>query len=194
MKKISSFLSLVLRHKPETLGIKFNDCNGMSINGWIDIPRLIQGFKENGRVVTEIEIADIVKADEKGRYSIENNKIRAVQGHSLPVELGLIQKTPPTFLYHGTADRFVDSILKEGLKPNGRQFVHLSEDIETAVNVGKRHGKPVVLTIDCSVSQPFFQAENGVWLTSHIKTEYISVEISVPSKLPNNENRVKYSM
>ena len=149
--KLSIFISLVLRHKPDAAGIKLDS------HGWADVTELINGIRHTGR-----EIAMSVLK----------------QGHSLPVDVGLKEAMPPEFLYHGTADRFEDGIMKEGLKPMSRLYVHLSKDVDTALNVGRRHGNhPVVFRI-CSRRMHedgvrFYLSENGVWLTKKVPPEYI---------------------
>lgn len=126
-------------------------------------------------------LEQIVWTDQKQRYSFNDDKtmIRANQGHSVRVDVGLKELQPPEILYHGTATRFLDSIMADELKPMCRMYVHLSKDIETATNVGKRHGKPVVLEIAAGKMYKdgckFYLSENGVWLTSHVATSYIRV-------------------
>jgi len=171
---VSKFLSLVLRHRPEKIGITLDQ------NGWADTDALISGLKQAGRRVTLQDLMDIVDTNEKQRFKFNDDysKIRANQGHSISVDLELKETTPPVILYHGTASCFIKAIKKEGLKPKGRQHVHLSSDTETAVNVGSRHGKAVVLTINSlkmhEDGYKFYLSENSVWLTSAVPAEYIS--------------------
>lgn len=167
--EISKFLSYVLRHHPEAIGITL-DCEG-----WTDIAALIAAAQKNGEKIDRDLIEAIVITSDKKRFSISKDglNIRAVQGHSYKaVNITHIQKIPPEFLYHGTATRFLHSIRNEGLLPGSRQHVHLSEDAQTALTVGRRHGKPVFLKIKALVMYEhgfkFFQAENGVWLTSSV--------------------------
>lgn len=169
----SKFLALVLRHKPETIGLTLDD------HGWADIDTLLSCFQSHNKNITREELNEIVATDNKKRYTIseDGKKIRAAQGHSVQVDLQLDQKEPPNALYHGTADRFLDSIMRNGLLPQSRNYVHLSADINTATIVGKRHGKPVVLELDIpamkSDGKVFYQAENGVWLTNCVEPKYL---------------------
>lgn len=166
-EKASKRLSYYLRHCQEPLYV---DLNG----GWASVEVMLQQLH-----LTREELEEIVAADSKGRYSFDcsGTKIRANQGHSIPgVELEMERPEPPEFLYHGTATRFLDSILKEGLKPMSRQWVHISPDYETAVQVGKRHGKPVVLTIRArdfvADGHELFRSANGVWQAKAVPPEY----------------------
>lgn len=138
----SKFLSLILRHKPETIGIKLDE------HGWADVSELISGISKT-RPFDMKMLEEIVRTDNKQRYSFNENRtlIRANQGHSISVDVELEKKTPPEFLYHGTGEKFVSSIDKEGLLSKSRLYVHLSKDTETAVKVGSRHGKPVVYRV-----------------------------------------------
>lgn len=173
--KLSVFISLILRHKPETIGIQLDE------HGWANVEELIVGINNSGKNINMDMLEDIVATDNKGRYSFNEDKtlIRANQGHSIPVDVELKQQEPPEFLYHGTATRYLDNILKEGLKPMSRLYVHLSKDINTAMQVGKRHGEPVVLKV-CSGQMyrnglEFFLSENRVWLTKNVKSEDLIV-------------------
>lgn len=172
-KKISKFLSLVLRHKPEEIGLTLDD------NGWADVAELLK--KAKGHYTFSLEDLQRVVADndkQRFAFSEDGKRIRANQGHSIEVDLALTVATPPPLLYHGTATRFLDSIMKEGLKAMDRHDVHLSELFDTAVAVGTRHGKPVVLEIDAermhNDSIEFRKSANGVWLTPHIDPKYIA--------------------
>ncbi|MBR4201014.1 MAG: RNA 2'-phosphotransferase [Oscillospiraceae bacterium] len=173
MTQTSKFLSLVLRHQPEAAGITLDS------HGWADVPALLGGMTAAGCPVDTALLEEIVRTDEKQRYSFnaEHTKIRANQGHSVKVDLNLRPVAPPEFLWHGTASRFLDSILREGLKPMSRQYVHLSPDTGTAEKVGSRHGRPVILQIAAQqMAQDgylFYQAENGVWLTDTVPPQYI---------------------
>jgi len=172
---VSKFMSLVLRHRPEKIGITLDQ------NGWADTDALISGMNQAGRRVTLQDLKEIVDTNDKQRFKFNDNysKIRANQGHSISVDLELKEISPPETLYHGTASCFVKAIKEEGLKPKGRQHVHLSVDVETAVNVGSRHGKAVVLTIYShrmyEDGYKFYLSENNVWLTSAVPTEYIDI-------------------
>jgi putative RNA 2'-phosphotransferase len=171
-KDVSKFLSLVLRHKPETLGLVFGQ--DMDEFGWVDLDTLIGGFKKHGNNVTLHDIENIVKSDDKGRYQIESGRIRAVQGHSLGVFADFEKVTPPPVLYHGTADRFCNAIERDGLKPMGRTMVHLSKDVDTAANVGKRHGKLVIYEVDTKGLADVFIAKNGVFLTKYVNPSFLT--------------------
>lgn len=172
---VSKFLSLILRHKPEEIGIQLDQ------HGWANVAELISKMGENGTILTMGKLENIVETDSKGRYSFNHDKtlIRANQGHSIKVDLELKPVEPPEVLYHGTADRFIDSIMKSGLKPISRNHVHLSSDIETALKVGKRHGKAIILTINAQEmalkGHKFYISTNGVWLTDAVPTEFIEV-------------------
>lgn len=169
----SKFLSLILRHKPETIGIKLDE------HGWADVSELISGISKT-RPFDMKMLEEIVRTDSKQRYSFNEDKtlIRANQGHSIPVDVELEKKTPPEFLYHGTGEKFVSSIDKEGLLSKSRLYVHLSKDTDTAVKVGSRHGKPVVYRVEAGKmaddGYEFFLSVNGVWLTKAVPAEYLS--------------------
>lgn len=174
MKKesMSKFISLVLRHHPEAAYIQLDE------HGWANVEQLLEGMKRTGRKINMAGLEEIVSTDEKQRYSFNGDKtlIRANQGHSIPVDVGLKEQEPPEYLYHGTAVGFYESIRKQGLRPMSRLYVHLSKDVETAVSVGKRHGKPVVLRIHSGAMYrdgvSFYLSENGVWLTRKVEPKY----------------------
>jgi putative RNA 2'-phosphotransferase len=170
----SKFLSYVLRHQPEAIGITLNS------EGWIEISKLIVAAANYGKQLDRDLIQTVVATNDKKRFAISEDglHIRAVQGHSTDsVNIRYAEKVPPEFLYHGTATRFLNAIRKEGLRPGSRQHVHLSQDEHTAISVGQRHGKPVVLKIQALLMYEkgfkFFQAENGVWLTNVVPTAHI---------------------
>lgn len=172
--KISKFLSFVLRHSPHTIKLKIDR------NGWVNIEELIQNaFKYKNIHLTIDLIKTIVKNNDKQRFIISNDekKIRANQGHSITIDLELEVKIPPDTLYHGTASHFLDSIMKDGIKSMKRQYVHLSDNEETAITVGKRHGKPIVLYIDAKnmyeEGYKFYLSENEVWLVDNVPAKYI---------------------
>ncbi len=174
MKKTSVFISLVLRHKPSAAGIELDE------HGWAKVDELIKGVNSTGKYTLDMtKLEEIVRTDNKQRYSFNEDKtlIRANQGHSIAVDVELKKCEPPEILYHGTAEKFVDSIMREGLKPKSRLYVHLSLDIETAVKVGSRHGKPFVFAVKSGEMHKngfeFFLSENGVWLTKSVPTEFI---------------------
>ena len=172
LTKISRFLSLILRHKPETINIQLDE------HGWANVNDLIEGVSEsydfNMSMLEEIE-----RTDEKQRYSFNEDKtlIRANQGHSVPVDVELEEAIPPEFLWHGTAKKYVDSINATGLIPKSRLYVHLSKDIETAITVGERHGKVVIYQVASKQmydhGYKFYLSNNGVWLTKNVPDIYL---------------------
>jgi putative RNA 2'-phosphotransferase len=177
-------LSHVLRHAPDRLAITIDPA------GWADVPELIAKARKAGfRIDMEI-LRSVVEADGKGRFTLapDGSRIRAAQGHSIPVDLGLDPSEPPAILYHGTARHSLDAIFAAGLIPGSRRHVHLSADVETAAKVGSRHGSPVVLTVDCSALQAegflFWQADNGVWLTDHVPAAHLGFAPLEPGMQP----------
>jgi putative RNA 2'-phosphotransferase len=171
--RFSKYLSLVLRHKPEAIGLK------LDANGWTDINALIMGGRKKGMRLSRDLIQAVVRDSDKQRFAISQDglRIRASQGHSIPVNLALPESVPPEILYHGTTKRSLAGIRREGIKPGIRIHVHLSPDAETAVKVGNRHGSPVVLRVRAGQMHRdgfhFLQSENGVWLTEWVPVEYI---------------------
>lgn len=170
---LSKFISLILRHRPEDIGITLDK------SGWADTKALLNGINRTGQNIDMETLERIVREDSKGRYSFneDKSKIRANQGHSIPVEVEMPIVAPPDRLYHGTAERFLDSIKRDGIRRMNRLYVHLSGDAETAFKVGSRHGKPVVLVID-TVSMladgyVFRLSENGVWQSEDIPWKYV---------------------
>jgi putative RNA 2'-phosphotransferase len=172
IKSISKMMSLVLRHSPEKIGIQLGE------NGWVAVESLLNKFPKDFRLNIET-LEFVVENNDKKRFAFNDNKtkIRANQGHSVEIDLDLVSKTPPDFLYHGTAEKTVALILTNGIQKMNRQHVHLSQEKETATKVGSRHGKPVVLTIlSAKMNQDgiqFYQSENGVWLTDFVDSKYI---------------------
>ncbi|MGY2134048.1 RNA 2'-phosphotransferase [Hymenobacter sp. HD11105] len=172
---LSKTLSYVLRHKPEEFKLK------LDAQGWVSVAELLSALRARGHSVTQEQLHEVVATNDKQRFSLsaDGAKIRANQGHSVAVELGLIPMTPPELLYHGTATRFLTSIRETGLRSGSRQHVHLSADQATAVAVGSRHGKPVVLTVQAGqlhrAGGQFYLSENGVWLTGAVPPEYLEV-------------------
>ncbi len=170
---ISKFLSLVLRHKPETIGITLDE------NGWTDVSVLIEKVNAHGMALDRTQLQHIVDTNPKKRFALNDTgyKIRASQGHSVNIELGYVPKEPPAILYHGTSETALASILATGLEKRSRQHVHLSADKETAMKVGQRHGKPVVLEVLAAKMYQdrfiFFLSDNGVWLTSAVPVQYL---------------------
>lgn len=175
--KISKFLSLVLRHQPEKIGIQLDR------EGWTDIEKLLQAIQQQGLNLDLAMLNTLVEQNDKKRFQISEDglQIRAVQGHSTAsVNRQMQAIQPPTVLYHGTASRFLDSIWQQGLLAGQRHAVHLSAHIETATSVGQRYGKPVVLSVNTAQMVhdgfAFYQAENGVWLTKYVPAQYLSVQ------------------
>ena len=173
--RLGRFLSLVLRHDPSAAGIT------LDANGWADVRQLLEGVSRTGRKIDREILERIVRENNKNRYSFNDNhsKIRANQGHSVAVDVELKELLPPDYLYHGTASAFLDAIMREGLTPQKRQYVHLSADRDTAVNVGRRHGNPVVLVVDAAAmardGHTFWLSENGVWLCAVVPRAYLSL-------------------
>ena len=173
--RISKFLSLVLRHDPGKIGL------ALDAAGWADVDELIAAAARAGVEIDRETLARVVAENDKQRFALspDGDRIRANQGHSVRVDLGLEPQTPPEVLYHGTAARFVDSIRASGLHAASRTHVHLSPDEETARWVGQRHGKPVVLRVAAGRmhrdGRAFFRSENGVWLTDVVPAEYIDL-------------------
>lgn len=172
LDKLSRYMSLILRHKPDVIGITLDK------HGWADVNELIAGISKKNTFNMEI-LEEIVRTDSKQRYSFngDKTKIRANQGHSISVNVELEKKEPPKFLYHGTGEKYVESIDKTGLLPKSRLYVHLSRDIDTAQNVGKRHGNPVIYKVYSKKmydnGYDFFLSVNGVWLTKRVPVEYL---------------------
>lgn len=171
--RTSKFLSKVLRHAPESVGLRLDDA------GWVDVDDLLAAAVRAGVPLDRPTLQRVVAENGKQRFALSADgvRIRASQGHSVPVELGLAPVVPPDVLFHGTADRNLESIRAQGLVPGRRTHVHLSADEATAVNVGRRHGRPVVLRIQSGemhrAGHPFFRSENGVWLTASVPPAHI---------------------
>lgn len=174
--KFSRFLSLVLRHAPETIALQ------LDAQGWASIDELLKKAARKGHHITLAELQTVVATNNKKRFTLSEDglRIRAAQGHSIQVDLEFKPTQAPDVLYHGTAERFWDAIRREGLRSMSRQHVHLSADRETALNVGGRHGKPIILVVDAKQMQSdgfvFFVSDNGVWLTDTVPTQYVSSE------------------
>lgn len=168
----SKYLSLILRHKPEAIGITLDE------HGWADVGLLIEGIGKTHPFDRET-LEEIVRTDNKKRYSFNDDKtlIRANQGHSIPVDVELPVEEPPEYLWHGTGQKFEVSIDKMGLIPKSRLYVHLSADRETAVKVGSRHGDPIVYRVDtgrmAGDGYIFYRSVNGVWLTKEVPAGYL---------------------
>lgn len=174
LNNISKYMSLILRHKPEVIGIELDE------HGWAKVDDLINGIEKGNHGFNFELLEEIVKTDNKNRYSFNEDKtlIRANQGHSISVDVELKEKRPPEFLYHGTGEKYVESIDKIGLIPKSRLYVHLSKDIVTAEQVGKRHGKEVVYQVNADQmykdGYKFFLSVNNVWLTKEVPVKYLN--------------------
>jgi len=173
LQTISRFLSLVLRHKPHELGIVLDK------NGWADVSELLQKMQQKGFDINHQTLQTIVANNNKQRFKLNDDasKIRANQGHSVAVDVELVEQLPPQVLYHGTAINNLESIKKKGLISQTRLYVHLSGNQTTALAVGQRHGKAIVLTIRAAEMQQagytFYLSENQVWLTQSVPVQYI---------------------
>ena len=171
----SKFLSLVLRHRPETVGIT------LDAEGWVAVDELLKACADHGRVISRERLGEVVRTNDKQRFSFSPDglRIRARQGHSVPVELGLVPVEPPELLYHGTVERFLPSIRRTGLVRGKRHHVHLSGDAQTATRVGQRRGRPIVLVIEArrmyGDGHSFYRSENGVWLTDAVSIQYLRI-------------------
>jgi putative RNA 2'-phosphotransferase len=177
--RISKFLSLVLRHQPEKIGLSLDQ------SGWASVGRLIEASSRRGFDFTREELQNVVDGNDKKRFSLSEDGlwIRANQGHSVKVELGYAPTAPPEFLYHGTAERFLTSIKQQGLIKGKRHHVHLSADVDTATKVGRRHGKPVVLRIEAGRMRQdgfiFYLSANGVWLADCVPVQYLAGTVPI---------------
>lgn len=173
MPRDSRFLTLILRHRPDLIGIVLDRA------GWADIGQLLHALKRHGRPLSRTQLENIVSADTKARFTLspDGTRIRAAQGHSLPLDLGLASIVPPAMLYHGTARHFLGAIFAQGLLPGRRQFVHLSQNVATAAKIGERHGKAVVLSVHCAATvtegHVFFRSDNVVWLTPAVPAWFL---------------------
>lgn len=174
LTRISKFLSLVLRHKPQEIDLH------LDANGWASVQELIEKMNASGETIDFDLLQAIVSANDKKRFAFNEDKtmLRASQGHSIDVELNLKKMPPPEFLYHGTVEKFISSIQQTGLQKMSRQHVHLSGNKETASKVGARRGNPVILQIRSGVMHAdgytFYLSENGVWLTEYVPVKYIA--------------------
>lgn len=174
-RRLSKFLSLLLRHKPEIIGIELDE------NGWTDVETLIRKLNDHGEVIELEQLRQIVKTNPKQRFSFDadEKRIRANQGHSVSIDLQYTSVKPPNILYHGTAKKNVESILVSGLTKQERHHVHLSTDLQTALSVGQRYGQPHVFEINAekmfSQGFEFFCSSNGVWLTEKVPPEFLKI-------------------
>lgn len=175
MKQISKFLSYILRHHPEAIGLT------LDVNGWADIDELLVKAGQHGEIIDKHLLYEVVSQNDKKRFTISDDgmRIRAEQGHSTKqVDIDYIEKQPPSVLYHGTASRFLDSILQQGLIPGDRHYVHLSSEVDIATEVGKRYGKVVILEIKAEEMYrhgfQFYLTKNNVWLTKQVPSEFLN--------------------
>ena len=173
LTKKSKFLSLVLRHQPEKVGITLDPA------GWVAVADLLEGCRRNGHAITQDQLREIVRTSDKQRFALSDDgaRIRANQGHSVGVDLGHSPVTPPEILYHGTAEKYVPSIRAQGLRRGNRHHVHLSERRDTAAAVGTRHGRLVLLEVRSGemhrAGLAFFKTPNNVWLTDAVPVQYL---------------------
>ncbi len=171
--RLSKFLSLVLRHRPGKIGIT------LDAQGWVPVDELLEACRQHGRPISREALEEVVATNDKQRFSFspDGRHIRANQGHSVEVDLGLAPVEPPELLYHGTVAQFLDSIGQQGLLRGTRQHVHLSPDEATARRVGQRRGRPVVLVVEAGhmfrAGHAFYRSANGVWLTEAVPPEYL---------------------
>ena len=171
--KVSKWLALHLRHRPQRIGLTLDRA------GWADVDELLARAKAASFSLTREELVEVVATNDKRRYELDaaGRRIRAVQGHTVAVDLDLVPVPPPEVLYHGTTERFLVPILAEGLRPMGRHHVHLSPDVETARRVGQRRGRPAVLEVAAermaSEGRLFFRSANGVWLCDEVPARFL---------------------
>ncbi|TYZ08133.1 RNA 2'-phosphotransferase [Hymenobacter lutimineralis] len=175
--QLSKLLSYALRHRPDELGLT------LDAQGWVPVTDLLTALQTRDARISLSQLQAVVASNDKKRFAFseDGQLLRASQGHSVEVDLGLEPVVPPAALYHGTATRFVASILAEGLRPGSRQHVHLSPDRATAEAVGRRHGKPAILLVAAGAMHeagiPFYQSANGVWLTAAVPPRYLQPEL-----------------
>jgi putative RNA 2'-phosphotransferase len=166
MIRLSKRMSKALRHRPERVGLTLDPA------GWVPVTDLLTALG-----ITEAELREVVDRNDKKRFTIDGDRIRANQGHSVEVDLGLPAAIPPDTLFHGTVAQFLDDIMRDGLRPMSRHDVHLSPDRETARRVGARRGRPVILAVDAKAmsdaGHEFRLSANGVWLTGHVPARYL---------------------
>ena len=168
----STFLAYVLRHDPAAIGITLDAA------GWVPVDELLAAAARRGRPLSPDALRQVLDAPGKRRFEARDGLIRAAQGHSIPVDLGLAALRPPPVLFHGTVARFLPDIFAQGLKPGSRVHVHLSADEPTAAAVGARRGRPVVLRVDAAglheAGHDFFRASSGAWLTASVPAAFLS--------------------
>lgn len=173
LTNISRYMSLILRHKPDVIEINLDE------HGWANVNELIKGIAKNNTGFNMELLEEIVRTDSKQRYFFNDDKtlIRANQGHSIPVDVELEEKEPPEYLYHGTGEKYVKSINRQGLIPKSRLYVHLSKNVKTAESIGERHGRPTVYLVHSGKmykdGYKFYLSANGVWLTKKVPVEYL---------------------
>ena len=171
--KVGRYMSFLLRHRPQAAGLTLDQ------HGWADVEELIRGVEKAHPGFDRTQLEEIVATDSKGRFAFspDKSKIRANQGHSIPVDVELEQLPPPGVLWHGTGEKYVSSIDRQGLLPQGRLYVHLSTDVATARQVGSRHGKPVIYQVLAQEmardGHPFYRSANGVWLVKEVPLPYL---------------------
>lgn len=171
--RTSRFLSKILRHDPGMVGLALGE------GGWVPVAVLLDALRARGRPIDRVFLEHVVASNDKQRFAFDaiGTLIRASQGHSVGVDLGLASREPPPELYHGTAERTAPSIAAEGLRKMGRDHVHLSPDVATATKVGARHGRPCVFVVDAAAmhrdGHVFLLSANGVWLTEHVPAAYL---------------------
>lgn len=173
MRHISKLLSLALRHNPNALALHLDE------HGYAKVSHVLKGLKTKGHDFSREDLERLVLDNDKQRFAFNDggDKIRASQGHSIQIDLGYQPKQPPDVLYHGTATRYLDSIHKRGILKGSRAYVHLSDNTTTALNVGGRHGNPIVLSINASLmyekQHEFYLSDNGIWLTDFVPSRFI---------------------
>jgi putative RNA 2'-phosphotransferase len=172
---LSKFLSLVLRHEPERLGLTLDSA------GWVDVGQLLEACCKQKIPLTRERLDHIVATSEKKRFAYDETltRIRASQGHSVTVDLGYEPQVPPETLFHGTVAKFLPSIRQYGLAKGERHHVHLSPNAGTAIKVGERRGSPVLLTVMAGAMNQaghvFYRSANGVWLVDSVPTKFLSI-------------------
>ncbi|MEU5808935.1 RNA 2'-phosphotransferase [Streptomyces sp. NPDC047718] len=169
--KVSKYVSKHLRHQPERIGLT------LDLHGWVEIDALLRAAAAHGFPITRAELDHVVAANDKQRFAVEGTRIRANQGHTVPVDLDLPATEPPAYLYHGTVAAALGAIRAEGLRPMARHHVHLSPDRETATRVGARRGRPIVLSVDAgamhAAGHVFRVSANGVWLVDAVPPQFL---------------------
>ena len=174
LEELSKEISYALRHAPWEYELEMDE------EGWVPIEQLMDALHRTKKWtnIRETDLAEMIEQSEKKRHELKNGRIRAFYGHSIPMKIIKEEKTPPDILYHGTAKRFIQSIMEKGLLPQNRQYVHLSQDLETAENVGKRHDdKPCILIIDAKRAWnegiKFYLGNEKVWLADTVPSRFI---------------------